>query len=212
MQTFRLNGILHEVRLGDNGRDGQAHRDGHAAQSLGILREALVAAAHVAGVEVRVRAHGREVQRVDARLGEHQDADTRRLLPDAIEVVPGWIAGGAVREEGLQHVPCFVHLRHGVAVYPVFEAIRLGHIDDRFRASEKERAADVGGNGAHQLPAETRDLVVIEGREATEEHGAEGEVHDELVDNAGDEQGAGFTGGHELHGCAGVSGEGEGVT
>ncbi len=154
MQTFGLNGILHEVCLGDNGRDGQAHRDGHAAQSLGILREALVAAAHVAGVEVRVRAHGREVQRVDAGLGEHQDADARRLLPDAIEVVPGRIAGGAVREEGLQHVPRFVHLWHGVAVYPVLEAIRLGHIDDRFGASEKERAADIGGDGTHKLPAE----------------------------------------------------------
>lgn len=102
MQTFRLDGIFHEVRLGDNGRDGEADGDGHAAQGLRVLREVLVAAAHVAWIEVGVWTHGWEVQRVDARLREHCDADADGLAPDAIQVVPSWIARGTVREEGLE--------------------------------------------------------------------------------------------------------------
>lgn len=102
VQTFRLDCVFHEVRLGDDGRDGKADRDSHAAEGLRILREILVAVAHVARVEVRVWAHGREVQRVDARLREHQDADASGLSPDPIQIVPSCIARGAVSEEGLE--------------------------------------------------------------------------------------------------------------
>ena len=149
VQALGLNGILHEIRLGDNGCDGQAHGDSHTAQSLRVLCKVFVTAAHVAWIEVGVGAHGREVQRVDARLGEHQDADTGSLTPDAVEIVPSGIARGAVREEGLQEVPHIVHLWRDVSVHPVREAIHLSHVHDRFGASEKEPATDVGGDGAH---------------------------------------------------------------
>ena len=88
MQASRLNGILHEVRLGDNGGDGKTDRDSHAAEGLRVLREFLVAAAHVARIEVRVWAHGRKVERVDARLRQHLDADASGLPPDTVQIVP----------------------------------------------------------------------------------------------------------------------------
>ena len=56
------------------------------------------------------------------------------------------------------------------------------------------------------MSAEAGDFVVVEGGEAAEEHGAEGEVDDQLVDYAGDEEGARLACAHELHGCAGVGG------
>lgn len=84
VQTLGLNGILHEIRLRDNRRDGQTDRHRHATKRLRVLRELLVATAHVAGIEIRVCSHGREVKRVDAGLGEHQDADAGRLPPDAV--------------------------------------------------------------------------------------------------------------------------------
>ena len=178
VQTLGLNGFLHEVRLGDNGRDGQTDRNRHTAQCLRVLRELLVPAAHVAGIEVRVWPHRREIERVDAGLGEHEDADAGRLAPDTVQVVPGRVTGRAVREEGLQEVPHVVHFWRDVAVHPGFEAVRLRHVGDCFGAGEEQGAAHVGGDVAHQLPAEARDFVVVEGGEAAEEHGAEGEVHD----------------------------------
>ena len=206
MQTFRLNGVLHEVRLGDNGRDGQADGDGHAAERLRVLREVLVAAAHVARVEVGARARGREVEGVDAGLGEHEDTDAGRLAPDAVQVVPGRVPRGAVREERLQQVPHVVRLGRDVAVHPVLEAVGLRHVDDRLGAGEQQPAAHVGRDVAHELAPEAGDFVVVELREAAEEHGPEGEVDDELVDDARDEQGSRLAGAHELHGGAGVGG------
>ena len=100
VQTLGLDSILHEVCLRDDGRDGKTHRDSHTAQCLRVLGELLVAAAHAARVEVGAGAHGREVQHVDAGLGEHEDADAGRFPPDAVEVVPGRVAGRAVRKEG----------------------------------------------------------------------------------------------------------------
>ena len=212
VQTHGLDRVLHEVRLRDDGRDGQADGDGHAAQRLRVLREVLVAAAHVARVEVGAGPHGGEVEGVDARLGEHEDADAGRFPPDAVQIGPGRVAGGPVREERLQQVPHVVGFGRDVAVHPAFEAVGLRHVRDRLGAGEEERPPHVGGDVAHQLPAEAGDLGVVVGREAAEEHGAEGEVDDELVDDAGDEEGSGFAGAHELHGGAGVGGEGEGVS
>lgn len=206
MQTLRLNRVLHEVCLRDNGRDGKADRDSHAAKGLRILREILVATAHVAWIEIRVWAHGGEVQRIDAWFRQHQDADASRFPPDTIEIVPSWVARGAMSEEGLQHMPHVVDLWRDIAIHPVLKTVSLSHVHDRLGACEEERAAHVGGDVAHQLAAEARDLVVVEGREAAEEHGTEGEVDDELVDDARDEQGSSFAGAHKLHGCAGIRG------
>lgn len=192
MQTLGLNRLLHEIRLRHNRRDGKPHRNGHTAQRLRVLREVLVPAAHVARIEVRIRPHGREVERVDARLREHQDADASRLVPDAVEVVPGRVARGAVREERLQHVPDIVHFGRDVAVHPALEAVRLRHVDDGFGAGEEQAPPHVGGDGAHELAAEAGDFVVVGWGEAAEQHGAEGEVDDLLVDDARDEEGARF--------------------
>ena len=187
MQTLRLNGILHEVRFRDDGRDSKADRDSHTTKGLRVLREFLVAAAHVARIKVRIRAHGREVQRVDAGLRQHQDADASGFSPDTIQIVPGWIVRGTRSEQGLEQVPHIVNLRRIIAIQPIFKAIRLSHIHDGLGASEKERATDVGGDVTHQLAAKARNLVVVEGREASEEHRTECKVHNELVDNASDE-------------------------
>ena len=149
VQTLGLNGILHEIRLRDNRRDGQTDRNRHTTQRLRVLRELLVATAHVARIEIRVWSHGREVKRVDAGLGEHQDADAGRLPPDAVQVVPGRVTGRAVREEGLQEVPHVVHLWRDVAVHPGFEPVRLRHIGDCFCAGEEQGPAHVGGDVAH---------------------------------------------------------------
>lgn len=90
-------------------------------------------------------------------------------------------------EERLQQMPHVVHFGRDVAIHPVLEPVRLGHVDDGLGAGEEQRAPDVGGDVAHQLPAEARNLVVVEGGEASEQHGPEYEVDDELVDDAGDE-------------------------
>lgn len=89
-------------------------------------------------------------------------------------------------EEGLQHVPHFVHAGLDVAVHPGFEVVGLRHVDYGFGAGEQEGAADGGGDRAHELAAVGGDFVVVRGAEAAEEHGAEGEVDDLLVDYAGD--------------------------
>lgn len=102
MQTLGLNRILHEVRLGDDGRDGKADRDSHAAKRLRVLREVFVAVAHVAWIEIGIGTHGRKVERVDTGLREHEDADASCLAPDTIQVIPSWITRGAMSEERLE--------------------------------------------------------------------------------------------------------------
>ena len=149
VQALGLDGILHEVRLGDNGRDGQPDRHGHAAERLRVLREVLVAVAHVARVEVRVGPHGREVERVDAGFRQHEDADAGRLAPDAVEVVPGRVPRRAVRKEGAEQVPHVVDPGRDVDVHPCFEALGLGHVDDCLSAGEEQGAAHIGGDVAH---------------------------------------------------------------
>lgn len=186
MQTLRLDRILHEIRLGNNRRDSQTHRNSHTAQRLRIVREILVPTTHVARVEVRTGSLGREIQRVDARLREHQNPDADRLSPDAVQVVPGRVARGAVGEERREHVPHLVHFRLDVAVHPGFEVVRLRHVDYRFGAGEEEGPSDRGRDRAHELAAVGGDFVVVGGAEAAEEHGTEGEVYDLLVDYARD--------------------------
>ena len=100
MQTLSLNRLLHEIRLGNHRRDRQADRDGHTTQLHHVPREALVATAHVARVEVGIRAHGREVEREDGRFGQHGDADVGGLAPDTVQLVPGRVSRDAGGEEG----------------------------------------------------------------------------------------------------------------
>lgn len=208
MQALSLNRILHEVCLRDNRRDGQSDRNSHAAERAGILRKVLVNAAHVAGVEVRVGPHGREVECVDAWLGEHEDADAGRLAPDEVQVLPGRVAGSAWRQERGEQVPHVVDAgRDSAVLEPGVETVRLrSHIGDCFGAGEEEAAAYVRGDIAEQLATEAGDFGVVEGAEASKEHRPEGKVGNDLVDNAGDEEAPRLSGAHELHCRAGIRG------
>ena len=76
------------------------------------------------------------------------------------------------------------------------EGVGLFHVADRFAAGLEEAAADVAWDRAEKLAAEGGDFVVVIGAEAAEEHGAQGEVGDDLVDDAGEEEVAGFGVGH----------------
>lgn len=212
MQALCLNSILHEIRLRHNGRDGQTHRNSHTTQRSRILREILVATAHAARIEVRIRAHGREVEAVDARLREHEDADASGFFPYSVEVVPGGIVGGAVGEERSEQVPHVVDFGRDVGLHPVFETVGLGHINDCLCAGEQEGAPDIGGDVAHKLSAEARDFAIVAWREAAEEHRPEGEVGNDLVDHACHKQGSSFAGAYEFHGRARFGGQGEAVT
>ena len=84
MQTLGLNRILHEIRLRNHRRNSQTHRHSYTTQRNRVARESFVPTAHVARIEVGIRPHGREVKRVDAGLGQHEDADAGRLAPDAV--------------------------------------------------------------------------------------------------------------------------------
>ena len=66
------------------------------------------------------------------------------------------------------------------------KVVRLQHVGYGFRAGDEEPAAHGAGDRAEELAAEAGDFAVVVGREAAEEHGAEGEVGDSLVDHAGD--------------------------
>ena len=68
VKTLGLDRVLHEVRLSNNGCDGEADRDGHAAEGLRVLSESLVAVAHVARVKIGIGAHKGEVKRVNTWL------------------------------------------------------------------------------------------------------------------------------------------------
>ena len=209
MQTLGLDYLLHEIRLRHHRRDGQAHRHGHAAQCHRVAREAIVASAHVARVEVGIRPHGREVERVDAGVGQHAGADAGRLAPDTVQVVPGRVAGRARGEEGAKELPHVVHAGVDVGGEEGGKGVGPRHVEDRFGAGDEEAAADVARDRAEELAAEGGDFVVVVGAEAAEEHGSEGKVGDDLVDDAGEEEVAGFDVGHEVHGGVGVRSEGE---
>ena len=195
MQTLGLDRLLHKIRLGHNGRDGQPHRHRHAAQRLRILRrpEPFVPVAHVARVEVGIRSRGREIEGVDAGFGEHEEADPGRFVPDAVQVRPGRVPRRAVREERGEQVPGLVDAGQDVAfLHPEVETFGLRHVGDGFGAGEEESSSHVGWDRAEELAAVARDAAVVVGGEAAEEQGPEGEVDDELVDDACDEQGARF--------------------
>ena len=97
-------------------------------------------------------------------------------------------------------------LGRDVAIHPGLKAVGLGHIGDGLGAGEEQPPPHVGGDIAHELPTEAGDFVVIEGCEATEEQGPEGEVDNELVHHAGNKEGSSFAGAHKFHSCAGVGG------
>ena len=80
-------------------------------------------------------------------------------------------------------MPHIVDSGRDIMVHPIFKSVRVGHIDDGFRAREEQGTADVAGDIAQQLAAEARDLIVIEGCEASKDHWAEGKVDNKLINH-----------------------------